>query len=110
MRIVVMQISLNVFPKCKVKRQNRFVKKNHLCHLDNENDDDADVIDQVVSNKCPLTQKPFNEPVQNKKCKHKYEKKSVLKYIADKNKSKRPAKCPSAGCENILNEKDLINA
>jgi hypothetical protein len=34
----------------------------------------------------------------------------VLKYIADKNKSKRPAKCPSAGCENILNEKDLINA
>jgi len=64
----------------------------------------------VVSNKCPLTQKPFNEPVQNKKCKHKYEKKTVLKYIADKNKLKRPAKCPSAGCENILNEKDLINA
>jgi len=78
-------------------------------YLENE-DDDANVVDQVVSNKCPLTQKPFIEPVQNKKCKHKYEKKTVLKYIADKNKSKRPAKCPSAGCENILNEKDLINA
>jgi len=47
---------------------------------------------------------------KNKKCKHKYEKKMVLKYIADKNKSKRPAKCPSAGWQNILNEKDLINA
>jgi len=89
-------------------------KKDHFCYfysyLGNEDDDGADVVDQVVSNKCPLTQKPFNEPVQNKKCKHKYEKKTVLKYIADKNKSKRPAKCPSAGCENILNEKDLINA
>jgi len=33
---------------------------------DNEDDSDdgADVVDQVVSNKCPLTQKPFNEPVQ----------------------------------------------
>lgn len=83
------------------------MKNDHLCYLDNEDDD---VVDQVVTNKCPLTQKPFNEPVQNKKCKHKYEKKTVLKYIADKNKSRRPAKCPSAGCENILHEKDLINA
>jgi SUMO ligase MMS21 Smc5/6 complex component len=80
-------------------------------YLDNEDDDDdANVVDQVVSDKCPLTQKAFIEPVQNKKCKHKYEKKTVLKYIADKNKSRRPAKCPSAGCENILHEKDLINA
>jgi SUMO ligase MMS21 Smc5/6 complex component len=79
-------------------------------HLGNEDEDDANVVDQVVSNKCPLTQKPFIEPVQNKKCKHKYEKKTVLKYIADKSKSKRPVKCPSAGCDNMLNEKDLINA
>ncbi|CAF4405733.1 unnamed protein product [Rotaria sp. Silwood2] len=77
---------------------------------DDGDDNDANVVDQVTSNKCPLTQKPFVEPVQNKKCKHKYEKKTVLKYIADKNKAKRPAKCPSAGCDNILNEKDLINA
>ncbi|CAF1091476.1 unnamed protein product [Rotaria sordida] len=77
---------------------------------DDDDDNDANIVDQVVSNKCPLTQKPFVEPVQNKKCKHKYEKKTVVKYIADKNKAKRPATCPSAGCNNILNEKDLINA
>ncbi|CAF1086553.1 unnamed protein product [Rotaria sp. Silwood1] len=76
---------------------------------DDDNDNDTNIIDQVASNKCPLTQKPFVQPVQNKKCKHKYEKMTVLKYIADKNKAKRPAKCPSSGCNNILNEKDLIN-
>lgn len=75
-----------------------------------DDDDDANVIDQVTSNVCPLTQKAFVEPVQSKKCKHKYEKTLVLKYIADKNKARRPAKCPSAGCEAILHEKDLINA
>jgi SUMO ligase MMS21 Smc5/6 complex component len=77
---------------------------------DDDDDGDANVIDQVTANKCPLTQKPFVEPVQNKKCKHKYEKNMVLKYIADKNKTRRPAKCPAAGCNNILSEKDLINA
>jgi SUMO ligase MMS21 Smc5/6 complex component len=105
-----MLILLNVFPKCKVKLNHRSTSFSFFS-LDNEDEDeDTNVVDQVVSNKCPLTQKPFNEAVQNKKCKHKYEKQTVLKYIADKNKSKRPAKCPSAGCENILNEKDLINA
>lgn len=72
-------------------------------------DDDANVVDQVVSNKCPFTQKTFVDPVQNRKCKHKYEKNMVMKYIADKNKSRRPAKCPSAGCDNILHEKDLVH-
>ncbi|UJR37185.1 hypothetical protein I4U23_029893 [Adineta vaga] len=78
---------------------------------DNDDDDDnAHNTEQIVSNKCPLTQKEFVTPVQNKKCKHKYEKTAVLKYIAEKSKSKRPAKCPSTGCDNIVNEKDLINA
>ncbi|CAF4244395.1 unnamed protein product, partial [Adineta steineri] len=36
---------------------------------DDEDNNDANVVDQVVSNKCPLTQKEFVEPVQNKKCK-----------------------------------------
>ena len=79
--------------------------------LDEQDDDgDANVIDQVTSNICPLSQKAFVEPVQSKKCKHKYEKKLVLKYIADKTKARRPAKCPSAGCDTVLHEKDLINA
>jgi E3 SUMO-protein ligase NSE2 len=73
------------------------------------NDDDANIIDQVTSNICPLTQKQFVEPMQNRKCKHKYEKKAVLRYITDRHKSKRPATCPAAGCDNILQEKELIH-
>ncbi|CAF3123404.1 unnamed protein product [Rotaria socialis] len=75
-----------------------------------DDENEANIVEQVASNKCPLTQKTFVEPVQNKKCKHKYEKKAVLKYIADKNKTNRSAKCPLAGCNTILNEKDLVNA
>jgi len=108
-----MLILLNVFPKCRVNEKaliSSLKKMFSYSHLDGDDDNDTNVVDQVISNKCPLTQKEFVEPVQNKKCKHKYEKNTVLKYIADKTKSKRPAKCPSAGCNNILNEKDLINA
>ncbi|CAF0925620.1 unnamed protein product [Adineta ricciae] len=81
-----------------------------ISKMENGNDDDVDIVDKVVSNKCPLTQTEFVEPVQNKKCKHKYEKSAVLKYIAEKMKSRRPVKCPYSGCDNVLHEKELIHA
>lgn len=84
-------------------RLNRF---NVSFYSGNEEEDD----DEVDSNKCPLTHKAFIEPVQNKTCKHRYEKKAILKYLSDKNKARRPAQCPSDGCENIVHEKDLITA
>ena len=107
---IAMRTLLNAFQKCKVTIP--VTKLVHFLPVQDDRDDegDANVIDQVTSNICPLTQKAFVEPVQSKKCKHKYEKKPVLKYIADKNKARRPAKCPSAGCNTILDEKDLINA
>lgn len=110
--MIVLEILLNIYRKCKVNDSNQFdlVVDRPVLDGGDDDDDEANVVDQISSDKCPLTQKPFVEPVQNKKCKHKYERQAILKYIADKNKVKRPAKCPLAGCNNVLHEKDLQTA
>ncbi|XP_065183410.1 E3 SUMO-protein ligase NSE2-like [Sycon ciliatum] len=70
-----------------------------------ENDEDL-VISQVeVSTNCPITQKPFVEPVLNKDCRHTYTKEAILSHLRKKNGRVR---CPVLGCVKVVTEAGLV--
>merc|ERR1712192_243440 len=49
----------------------------------------------------PWSRKPIaDEPVTNKKCKHTYEKATVMKFLEKHSKTKKALKCPIMGCGN----------
>ena len=49
----------------------------------------------------PWSRKPIvSEPVTNKKCRHTYEKSTVMKFLETYSKKKKNLKCPVMGCGN----------
>lgn len=71
-------------------------------------DDDVVMTQEEVGTKCPYTQKIMQEPVQNIRCQHNYEKAAILEFIQRKKAKNIEAKCPYAGCGNqtplVINE------
>ena len=54
---------------------------------------------------CPITCKPFEEPLISKKCHHTFDKAGITSYLADGTDGKRD--CPQAGCNQVLSIQDF---
>ncbi len=65
-------------------------------------DDDIAVAREVISLRCPLSLRPLEEPYSNHKCKHTFEKSSLLDYLP----ARGAVQCPQTGCSEVRN--DLI--
>ncbi|KAG8423824.1 hypothetical protein J3458_000678 [Metarhizium acridum] len=57
-------------------------------------DDDIAVAREVLSLNCPLTLRQMEEPYSNVKCKHTFEKSSILDYLP----ARGEVQCPQTGC------------
>ncbi|XP_071105353.1 E3 SUMO-protein ligase NSE2-like [Haliotis cracherodii] len=60
-------------------------------------DDEICMTEETVNTMCPYTRQEMKFPMQNKLCKHNYEKEAILEYISRRGKK---AKCPVSGCAN----------
>jgi parvulin-like peptidyl-prolyl isomerase len=60
-------------------------------------DDDIAVAREVLSLNCPLTLRQMEEPYSNIKCKHTFEKSSILDYLSQG----REVQCPQTGCSQV---------
>lgn len=67
-------------------------------------DEDLIVASVEVSMNCPITQKPFVEPVLNKACRHSYSKQAILGHLAQKHGRVR---CPVLGCNKYVTKDEL---
>lgn len=65
---------------------------------DGDFDDEIAVAREVISINCPLTLMPMEEPYTNRKCKHTFEKSSLLNYLPIRGGNKQ---CPQTGCSNV---------
>ena len=64
-------------------------------------DDDLVMTEESETFIDPWSRKPIAEdPVTNKKCKHTYEKSTVMKFLEKYSKTKKALKCPIMGCGN----------
>ena len=64
-------------------------------------DDDLVMTEESETFIDPWSRKPIaDEPVTNKKCKHTYEKATVMKFLEKHSKTKKALKCPIMGCGN----------
>ena len=64
-------------------------------------DDDLVMTEEPETFLDPWSRKPISgEPVTNKKCKHTYEKATVMKFLENYKKTKKALKCPIVGCGN----------
>ena len=53
---------------------------------------------------CPITRKPFEEPVRNKLCNHCYSKEAICQMLARRSR----VKCPVGGCDKEVMKANLI--
>eukprot|EP00090_Calanus_glacialis_P019372 TRINITY_DN2976_c0_g1_i1.p1 TRINITY_DN2976_c0_g1~~TRINITY_DN2976_c0_g1_i1.p1 ORF type:complete len:224 (-),score=76.12 TRINITY_DN2976_c0_g1_i1:159-794(-) len=72
-------------------------------------DDDLMVTDDSETFIDPWSRKPIvSDPITNRKCKHTYEKATVMKFLEKYTKSKKALKCPVVGCgNNSITKADL---
>ena len=72
-------------------------------------DDDLVMTEDSETFLDPWSRKPIvSEPVTNRKCKHTYEKSTVMKFLEKYTKSKKALKCPVVGCgNNSITKADL---
>jgi E3 SUMO-protein ligase NSE2 len=66
-----------------------------------ESDEDLAIAREVLSLKCPLTLRPFEEPYSNHKCKHTFEKSAILDYLRG---GRGNMQCPQTGCSEVRND------
>lgn len=64
-------------------------------------DDDIAVAREVISLRCPLSLRPLEEPYSNHKCKHTFEKSSLLDYLP----ARGSVQCPQTGCSEVKKSK-----
>eukprot|EP00092_Neocalanus_flemingeri_P023142 GFUD01025093.1.p1 GENE.GFUD01025093.1~~GFUD01025093.1.p1 ORF type:complete len:213 (+),score=73.93 GFUD01025093.1:62-700(+) len=74
-------------------------------------DDDLMVTDDTETYIDPWSRKPIvDDPITNRKCKHTYEKATVMKFLEKYTKSKKSLKCPVVGCgNNSITKTDLYS-
>jgi hypothetical protein len=66
--------------------------------IGDDGDDELRIAGEVLSFKCPLSMKTMEEPYSaSKKCKHAFEKKSILEFIGNKGM----IQCPVVGCTQV---------
>jgi hypothetical protein len=65
-----------------------------------DSDEDLAIAREVLSLKCPLTLRPFEEPYSNHKCKHTFEKSAILDYLQG---GRGNMQCPQTGCSEVRN-------
>eukprot|EP00092_Neocalanus_flemingeri_P015864 GFUD01017174.1.p1 GENE.GFUD01017174.1~~GFUD01017174.1.p1 ORF type:complete len:213 (-),score=68.13 GFUD01017174.1:270-908(-) len=64
-------------------------------------DDDLVMTEESETFIDPWSRKPIaEEPVTNRKCKHTYEKATVMKFLEKHSKTRKALKCPIMGCGN----------
>lgn len=79
-------------------------------------DEDFVITGEVADLRCPLTLQVFKEPMKNNKCKHVFEKSAIMEMFerapvfrdgGRRGPGVRKLQCPQAGCDHMLEEKDL---
>ena len=55
---------------------------------------------------CPITKQLLVEPMKSTKCGHSYSKEPIMQYM--KSRRGRPAKCPVAGCSQLVTVDGLV--
>ena len=65
--------------------------------VEEDDDDDIAVAREVISINCPLTLRPMDQPYSNRKCKHTFEKSSILEYLTPRGEHQ----CPQTGCSQV---------
>lgn len=84
---------------------------------DEDEDEDFVITGEVADLRCPLTLQVFKEPMKNNKCRHVFEKSAIIEMFErapvfrDGGRRRGPGvkklQCPQAGCDHMLEEKDL---
>lgn len=86
-----------------------------------DSDDDIAIAREVISTKCPLTLKEFQDPVTSTKCPHTFERSAIKSLIQEStidfngnsirgrrdNRSDKAVNCPVGGCGAMLTVGDL---
>lgn len=85
-------------------------------YTDEEEDEDFVITGEVADLRCPLTLQVFKEPMKNNKCKHVFEKSAIMEMFerapvfrdgGRRGPGVKKLQCPQAGCDHMLEEKDL---
>lgn len=89
---------------------------NVTANADEEEDEDFVITGEVADLRCPLTLQLFKEPMKNNKCKHVFEKSAIMEMFerapvfrdgGRRGPGVKKLQCPQAGCDHMLEEKDL---
>jgi hypothetical protein len=88
-------------------------------HGNEESDDDIAIAREVLSTKCPLTLREFNDPVTSTKCPHTFERDAIKQLISEshidvdgnplrgRNRASQAVNCPVGGCSAMLTVADM---
>ncbi|KAI1079930.1 zinc-finger of the MIZ type in Nse subunit-domain-containing protein [Whalleya microplaca] len=71
-----------------------------------DDDDDLIVAEERLDIHCPLSMVVMEEPYTSRKCKHTFEKKSIVEFLRG-NHGGRRARCPQTGCNEEVSIKDF---
>lgn len=91
---------------------------NATVNANEEEDEDFVITGEVADLRCPLTLQVFKEPMKNNKCKHVFEKSAIMEMFerapvfrdgARRGPGVKKLQCPQAGCDYMLEEKDLAD-
>ncbi|KAM5157272.1 E3 SUMO-protein ligase NSE2 isoform 1-T2 [Mantella aurantiaca] len=76
----------------------------------NSDEDEEIAVTQSIDNFiCSITQMEMVNPVKNRICGHSYEKEAIEKLIQDRQRKRKPTKCPRIGCDyHDVQVSDLI--
>lgn len=87
-----------------------------------EEEEDLVLVRGVTDTKCPITLQTFKEPVGNHSCKHVFEKGAIMEMLSKatvfyeggggrnrRGPGVKKLKCPTSGCEKMLEEKDFFD-
>ncbi len=62
-----------------------------------DDDDELQIAREVRTFRCPLSMQVMEEPFSNNKCKHTFDKKSIIDYMGNN----RVVQCPETGCTQV---------
>jgi len=75
-----------------------------------DDDDDIIVENGEVNFTCPITRKPFVDPVKNRACGHSYSRAAIYEVIARARRGRGNAcPCPVAGCQKTVSKANLVD-
>ncbi|KAH6678857.1 zinc-finger of the MIZ type in Nse subunit-domain-containing protein [Plectosphaerella plurivora] len=82
-------------------------KADHDAEDDEEEDDDIVIEGEHQSYVCPLSMQQITEPFSNHKCRHTFQKQSIVEWLNETGYRGRERQCPTPGCDQTFTLKDF---